>query len=104
MTDGGKDRTHTHDDCPAAASRMDQQPTHEDTMNLRYEILRAVSKNPGAPAAEICDVIDYDRQMTTWSVRAGLPPASKPVAAAPPAPTRRTATSGSSSTAPSAPG
>lgn len=38
-------------------------------MNLRYEILRAVSKNPGAPAAEICDVIDYDRQKTTWSVR-----------------------------------
>ena len=38
-------------------------------MNLRYEILRAVSKNPGAPAAEICDAIDYDRQKTTWSVR-----------------------------------
>ena len=38
-------------------------------MNLRYEILRAVSKNPGAPAAEICDVIDYDRQKTAWSVR-----------------------------------
>ena len=38
-------------------------------MNLRYEILRAVSKNPGAPAAEICDVIDYDRQKTTGSVR-----------------------------------
>lgn len=38
-------------------------------MNLRFEILRAVSKNPGAPAAEICDAIDYDRQKTTWSVR-----------------------------------
>ena len=38
-------------------------------MSLRYEILRAVSKNPGAPAAEICDVIDYDRQKTAWSVR-----------------------------------
>ena len=29
-------------------------------MNLRYEILRAVSKNPGAPSAEICDSIKRD--------------------------------------------
>ena len=38
-------------------------------MNLRYEILRAVSKNPGAPSAEICDSIKHDRQKTTWAVR-----------------------------------
>lgn len=38
-------------------------------MNLRYEILRAVSKNPGAPSAEICDSIKHDRQNTTWAVR-----------------------------------
>ena len=38
-------------------------------MNLRFEILRAVSKNPGAPIAEIVDVIKHDRQKTTWSVR-----------------------------------
>ena len=46
-------------------------------MNLRYEILRAVSKNPGAPSAEICDSIKHDRQKTTWAVRdcvkVGLP-------------------------------
>lgn len=38
-------------------------------MNLRYEILRAVSKNPGAPSAEICDSIKHDRKKTTWAVR-----------------------------------
>ena len=38
-------------------------------MNLRFEILRAVSKNPGAPMAEIIEAIDHDRQKTTWSVR-----------------------------------
>lgn len=38
-------------------------------MNLRYEILAAVAKNPGAPSAEICDVIDYDRQKVQYSVR-----------------------------------
>lgn len=38
-------------------------------MNLRYKILEAVSKNPGAPASEICEAISYDKQKTTWSVR-----------------------------------
>ena len=38
-------------------------------MNLRYEILAAVAKNPGAPSAEICDAIDYDRQKVQYSVR-----------------------------------
>lgn len=38
-------------------------------MNLRHEILRAVSKNPGAPSAEICDSIKHDRKKTTWAVR-----------------------------------
>ena len=37
-------------------------------MNLRYEILRAVSKNPGAPMTEICDAIDHDNQKVRWSV------------------------------------
>lgn len=38
-------------------------------MNLRYKILEAVSKSPGAPASEICEVIEHDKQKTTWSVR-----------------------------------
>jgi hypothetical protein len=37
-------------------------------MNLRFEILRAVSKNPGAPMTEICDAIDHDNQKVRWSV------------------------------------
>jgi|GEM_PF-5223704 len=37
-------------------------------MNLRFEILRAVSKNPGAPMTEICDAIDHDSQKVKWSV------------------------------------
>lgn len=37
-------------------------------MNLRYEILRAVSRNPGAPVEEICDAIDNDARKTKLSV------------------------------------
>ncbi|MCK2097253.1 hypothetical protein [Thauera aromatica] len=36
-------------------------------MNLRFEILRAVAKNPGAPMTEICDAIDHDSQKVKWS-------------------------------------
>lgn len=38
-------------------------------MNLRFEILKAVAANPGAPINEIADAISYDRQKTAWSVR-----------------------------------
>jgi len=38
-------------------------------MNLRFEILKAVAANPGAPINEIADAISYDRQKAAWSVR-----------------------------------
>lgn len=37
-------------------------------MNLRYEILNAVARNPGATADDICEAIDYDRQKLKFSI------------------------------------
>ena len=42
---------------------------HENTMNLRYEILKACAANPGAPVDEIADAIKHDRIKTGWAVR-----------------------------------
>ena len=38
-------------------------------MSKRFEILKAVAANPGAPAAEIAETIGGDLQKTTWNVR-----------------------------------
>lgn len=38
-------------------------------MNLRFEILRTVSANPGAPIEEIADALNHDRQKTARAVR-----------------------------------
>lgn len=37
-------------------------------MNLRYEVLKAVSKNPGATANDIADAIDHDGHKVRWAI------------------------------------